>query len=672
MHNDACRTPSDGQGEPRVEAEGELAVARLNLDGGDPEHAAVHVAQALHHDPTYDACYAMIDELAGHAAGLEELASWFTIGEPMYLGGAVALAVLRAKAGQYAMALETLGQITAMRPDLSWCAAPWFGPHLAERVTGRETAIAVSHFASGLPDPAPAELAELQAPWLELARAVAAQPETTGQALAILSTLARRIGGVGEAIAWCTRAELMDRRTTTEAAANANANAANAEPRVGALMLGFAYRSAGRPTEAIEAWQRALELDPYNIDLYIDMAETCMQQDDHAQAVTWAERAMQYDPTHVKPRAVRLAALYTQSDYTDGSALAALQQLAQENPEHPYPRHLLNLARQNRPWIGSVPWPTEATSGLLAQMLDGRLPSAAPFDSAPHLSITSLEAPSPNAVVRAYFPALTINTGGIPAPDIRVPVSTAFGPPLWTYPSADAAAPTGPTDSATAATPITEVATVAPPTPGAVTILRAVAGPGSWSDPISAFDGAAELGKLTEQDLLGLVAHIPPPDDEAWIQRWHAGPAYWARMAQAWTCLGILHFRAEEPWRTSRRRTLLLRLLFGNEDWSVDAAAFALYVSALLHEDQRPDIAAAISARYLHATLAFGARPTELQEPMAHIVLACPAIDPRLTHYAHEMLALKRAADRDQPPAPKSLTDDTVRTWAAQLLSHCL
>jgi tetratricopeptide (TPR) repeat protein len=644
MHNEACRTPSDGQGEPRVEAEGELAVARLNLDGGDPEHAAVHVAQALHHDPTYQQCYAMIDELAGHAAGLEELASWFTIGEPMYLGGAVALAVLRAKAGQYAMAIEILGQITAIRPDQPWCAAPWFGPQVAERVSGREAAVAISHFASGLPDPAPAELAQTQAPWLEFARAVAAQPETTAQALAILSTLARRIGGVGEAIAWCTRAELLDRQ-----------GAAEGENRVGALMLGFAYRSAGRPNEAIDAWERALELDPHNIDLYIDVAETCMQQHDHAQAVTWAERAMRYDPAHVKPRAVRLAALYTQSNYTDGPALAALQQLAQENPEHPYPRHLLHLARQNRPWIGSVPWPTEATSGLLAQMLEGRIPSAAPFDSAPRVGITSLEAPSPNAVVRAYFPGLTIDAADIPAPDIRVPVSTAFGTPLWSYPADE----------------VTEVPTVAKPSAEAVTILRAVAGPGSWSDPISAFDGAAELGKLAEQDLLGLVAHIPAPDDEAWLQRWHAGPAYWARMAQAWTCLGILHLRAEEPWRTSRRRTLLLRLLFGNEDWSVDAAAFALYVSALLHEDQRPDIASAIGARYLHATLAFGRRPTELQEPMAHIVLACPAMDPRLVQYAHEMLSLKRAADRDEPPTPKSLSDPATQAWAERLLSTC-
>jgi hypothetical protein len=36
------------------------------------------------------------------------------------------------------------------------------------------------------------------------------------------------------------------------------------------------------------------------------------------------------------------------------------------------------------------------------------------------------------------------------------------------------------------------------------------------------------------------------------------------------------------------------------------------------------------------------------------------------------MLALKRAADRDQPPTPKSLSDADALDWADQLLSSCL
>ena len=124
MHNDDCRTP-DGQGDPRAEAEGELAVARLNLAGGDAEHAAVHVAQALHNDPSFAECYAMVDELAGHARNVEELIDWFKIGEPMYLGGAVALAAVYAATGRVLSAVDMLGRITEVRSDLPWCAAPW-------------------------------------------------------------------------------------------------------------------------------------------------------------------------------------------------------------------------------------------------------------------------------------------------------------------------------------------------------------------------------------------------------------------------------------------------------------------------------------------------------------------------------------------------------------------
>ena len=42
----------------------------------------------------------------------------------------------------------------------------------------------------------------------------------------------------------------------------------------------------------------------------------------------------------------------------------------------------------------------------------------------------------------------------------------------------------------------------------------------------------------------------------------------------------VRHHRPDEPWTDSTRRTLLLRLLNGLEDWTVDSAAFGLCVSA--------------------------------------------------------------------------------------------
>jgi hypothetical protein len=489
------------------------------------------------------------------------------------------------------------------------------------------------------------------APWLELARAAAARPEITAQPLAVLSGLARRIGSVDEAIAWCERAETMDAEGVAEG-----------EYRVGAVMLGFALRTAGRTQEAIAAWRRALQLDPDNIDLHIDLAETCMQEQDHEQAVVWAEREAERDPRHLKPKAVRLAALHAQSDFTDNAPLAALQQLARDNPDHSYPRRLIREARRARSWLGGVPWPTEAMSRLLDRMLEGRLPSQAPYTDVPRISISGIESPSPTAVLRAFFPRLAVEVVGAAGAaaarsDVREPMSTAFGEPVWRYQGTEAAA--------------------APDPPGgeAARRLRVVAESGNWNDPLDAHDRAAELRGLTADELLGLVTHIPLPSDEAWQERWGGGPAYWARLAQGWACLGVLYLDEDEAWQGSKRRTVLMRLLFGPEDWCVDAAAFALYTSALLDPSQRRDVAAAIGARYLHASLALGRRPTELHKPLAHVVLACPEMDPKLVAYARELLAWQRVADRDDDaPAgpPKARNDADVRQWAARLIAQCV
>ncbi|HEX4790475.1 MAG TPA: tetratricopeptide repeat protein [Actinospica sp.] len=644
---DACRE-SDGLGDPRAEAEGELAVARLHLDVGDARHAAVHVAQALHYDPSFEDCYALLDALGEHAADDAELADWFRIGEPIYIGAAAALAALRAGVQQYAGAVDLLGVITAGEPGKPWCAAPWFGPHLADHVPPRVLAGAVGKFNTKLGDPAPAETVATFAPWLELARAAAAQPEITAQPLAVLSGLARRIGKVDEAITWCERAEAMD-----------VAGVAEGEYRVGAVMLGFALRSAERPREAIEAWRRALRLDPDNIDLHIDLAETCMQGQDYEQAVAWADLAAERDPRHLKPQAVRLAALHALSDYTDNVSLASLRQLARENPEHVYPRRLIKEARRARCWIGGVPWPTEAMSRLLDRMLEGRLPSLAPYTDVLRISVSGLESPSPAATLRACFPRLAVEMLDLApkasAPDMRAPASAAFGEPPWRYQGSQAFAAADPPDAA------------------AVHRLRLVAESGNWNDPLDAHDRAAELRGLTAQELLGLVTHIPLPSDEAWRERWGAGPSYWARLTQAWACLGALYLDESEQWPGSKRREVLLRLLFGPEDWCVDAAAFALYTSALVNPGQRPDVAAAIGARYLHSSLALGRRPTELHKPLAHVVLACPGMDAEVSAYARRMLAWQRASDRDEAPAapPVGRKDTDVRRWADRLVATC-
>lgn len=169
-------------------------------------------------------------------------------------------------------------------------------------------------------------------------------------------------------------------------------------------------------------------------------------------------------------------------------------------------------------------------------------------------------------------------------------------------------------------------------------------------DPLVAYECAAPLGALEAEQLLGLLAHTPSAR-ESGIRLDTIRGGYRRRLAQAWVCIGILHHRLDQPWPGSERRSLLLRLLHGPEDWTVDSAAFALSISAWLHPDQRSDIAEALTERYRFAARAVGRRPTELHDPLARVLLLCPGLDPALRsevearrHAAHASTERERPA----------------------------
>jgi hypothetical protein len=102
---------------------------------------------------------------------------------------------------------------------------------------------------------------------------------------------------------------------------------------------------------------------------------------------------------------------------------------------------------------------------------------------------------------------------------------------------------------------------------------------------------------------------------------------------------------------------LPLRLLNGPDDWTVDAAAFALGVSAWVFPKQRVDAAEAITDRYLVAARAVGKRPTALHYPLAEVLLACPAMEVRASRPARDFLT----GPAFQAPEPRS-PDGPIRT----------
>ena len=111
------------------------------------------------------------------------------------------------------------------------------------------------------------------------------------------------------------------------------------------------------------------------------------------------------------------------------------------------------------------------------------------------------------------------------------------------------------------------------------------------------------------------------------------------RSVQAWVCLGILHHRAdEEPWSSSRRRRLLVRLAFGIEDWVTEAALFALVTAAWVNPAVRPDVAAIVRQRLSDAMLVSRYRAVSIIWSLAHLAMITPELDAEARGWAGSLL----------------------------------
>lgn len=589
---------SDGVGEPRAEAEGELALARIAISDGEPGHAATHLGNALANDPSLPAVYQALRELdaSGNALVLFPMTK-----EGAYIGAAAARSYLLARAGATDDALQLLCLVARAQPTRPWGAADWLNaPGLAGRLDPDKAAHALIGLTQVLPDPADADLARLMRPFLDVARGVAARLRDA-LLLAALSGLARRVGAVDEAISWCQHAEQSDQGATA------------------AIMLGYALRSAGRFDEMQQAWQRALSHDPRNVPLHVDIAEDLALRGYPAEGIAWLDRALALEPGHEKAFPSACEMRFAQ----DGniSHLVGLADWWRAHPEQDYADTMLAKACHGRPWLNVVPLPSEAVSNVLVQVAEQHPEPGGLSQLEVTLSLSALEAPSAMAAARAAMPRLVVEVESIPDPDIREPLAEVRYR-VWTYQGSQAAPAVG------------------PPSPAAVAVLRAVAGGGNWAHPIAAYDRAVRLSGMSLGDLLGLMAHVPPvPDQPEWIRVARSVPAYWPRCAQVWACLGLLHHSADEPWPTSTRRSVLIDLVRGVEDWVADAAMFALVVAAWVDPGLRGDVVQVVGHRFVDAVRIYQQREVTVVQSMARLALVTPSMDAQVALLARDFLA---------------------------------
>lgn len=604
---------SEGVGEARPEAEGELALARIALDDGDLRHAATHAGNAIASDPTLREAYETLDELAARA---DDALGLFPVAGTPYIGAVAARSyVLACFPGAINEAFALLCEVAKTEPGKPW-AAGWLAASeasataFADDMDPDEAANALLRLAGSLPDPTDPDLVAVLSPFLEVARHVAARNPDHADILPLLSALARRFGAHDEAIAWCQRAELLTRSAGA------------------AIMLGYALRCAGRRDEMYEAWRRALSRDNGNINLRVDIAEHLAADGRIEEGLTWLEEGLALGPDH--PKAFPSACdMRFQSD-GDIAHLVRLADWWREHPQHDYAGKMLAKACYMRPWLGMVPWASEAVANMLRQFAESQKEDEPRVVRVTNLALSALEAPSALSVLRSALPGVRLaglepgEDPPTPDPDIRVPL-TEGRYRLWAYAGVEAQpVPPAPSDAAVAA------------------IRSLAAGRYPWH-PVSAYDLAVALSGLSLEDLLGLMAHgVPAPDTPRWQRIQQGDPTYWPRSAQAWACLGLLHHKADEPWPSSARRQVLVDLVRGVEDWVTDAAMNALVVAAWADPAIRDDVAALVANRFLDGMEAYQKRAVSIIGPMAHLVLATPGMYPEVLELARE--TLKREA----------------------------
>ncbi|MFD9407015.1 tetratricopeptide repeat protein [Streptomyces sp. NPDC059989] len=613
----------------RLEAEGEVAVARLAIDSGDLGHAAKHLGNALTADPrcpdAYEALAELVAAAGGHAAALE----LFPADEP-YIGSIACVAQLHAAAGQWEPALSALATVIGAEPERPWAQVAWLAdPDLPGRVSPDAVTRAVAGLSRNLPDPLPPQLRDGVQPFYTLVRAgVAAHP---GHTLlhAMASTLARRFGDTADAVAWAERAQQLEPGHSQ------------------AVILGSALHAAGRPDDALAVWEAEIARDPSDLDLYVDVAELYGKTGRPAEGLAWLDRALAAEPDHPKAAPAVLALRHA----VDGGTahLLALSDHLRTHPDHGYAAHLLDRLCDDKPWLGHVHEALEASVNVLHQML-GNPKSAR--DHEIELLGSALEAPSTRLALRMGFPRSTIDYQGVPEPDPRVPqyrVDTV----LWRFDGVEAHP------------------AIDPPSPEAAELVRQVAAL-SWSAPGAAYDHSVRLSGLSAEDLLAVCVHPPlPREDEQGAYLLGRRPEMWVRAVQTFACLGLAHHRADEPWQESRRRALLLDLLFGPEDWTNEAAGFALLAIAWTDPASREDIGARLVDRMMAVGKAWQERDATILASLSHLVLACPWLPETFLDLAGKMLSAATEFHAETPPDDAERRSDiTAALEARQTAPH--
>jgi hypothetical protein len=244
------------------------------------------------------------------------------------------------------------------------------------------------------------------------------------------------------------------------------------------------------------------------------------------------------------------------------------------------------------------------------------------------MAISTMEVPSALMAVRRAYPSLVIVMGPVKSPDPRLPLRP--GIELWHFDGSQA--------------------TPALPAPSILSSVAFTAqfADGRFAPPPNMYDMAVGLSAIPIEDLLALLVHPHAVPQGAW----HDSPSLWERTVQTWCCVGLLHHRTGEPWPDSTRRRLLVEIAYGVEDWTTEAALYALLVMAWVDPSTRRDVASLVAGRFHAAVQASQSRPVTILKSLAHLAFATPGMPTETRLLARDVIGSSWPSGRPYLPAP--------------------
>ncbi|MFK3980593.1 hypothetical protein ACI2K4_09490 [Micromonospora sp. NPDC050397] len=287
-----------------------LAIARVMAHcGGSPAEAVAYVVGAVRNDPADPEPYAMLAEL--HRQSGAEVAA--AVAEPSSLWQFLAGSYLCFLDGDMDQAARRLGSVIGYRPDIAWGSAPWFSDERflgAVTVTGlADASVIITDYGTDLDNDL---VRECLLPWLRAIDVVCGRDPVAEQ-MARMAILLRFCGQADQSLALCARADAVRRTILAE------------------VVRAGTWSFLGDRQQQAAALRRALQLDPTNWSLHLDLADLAAEDGDFGMAAELVRQGLGHESEDVTLRAA--GAAYR---LLDGGALTDLDLLLELAPALPH------------------------------------------------------------------------------------------------------------------------------------------------------------------------------------------------------------------------------------------------------------------------------------------------------------------------------------------------